>query len=76
MTVSEKRGRCDLSARVRNGRDRLADSGATKTKKIEAFGRMDVIEADARLERNIYNYCEGICGLCSVAKLRFKEVRK
>lgn len=44
----EKRGRCDLSARVRNGRDRLADSGATKTK-IEAFGRMDVIEADARL---------------------------
>ena len=44
----EKRGRCDLSARVRNGRDRLADSGATKTK-IESFGRMDVIEADARL---------------------------
>lgn len=45
----EKRARCDLSARVRNGRDRLADSGATKTK-IEAFGRMDVIEADARLK--------------------------
>ena len=44
----EKRGRCDLSARVRNGRDRLIDSGATKTK-IEAFGRMDVIEVDARL---------------------------
>lgn len=44
----EKRARCDLSARVRNGRGRLADSGATKTK-IEAFGRMDVIEADARL---------------------------
>lgn len=44
----EKRARCDLSARVRNGRDRLADSGATKTK-IEAFGRMDVIEVDARL---------------------------
>lgn len=44
----EKRARCNLSARVRNGRDRLADSGATKTK-IEAFGRMDVIEADARL---------------------------
>lgn len=45
----EKRARCDLSARVRNGRGRLADSGATKTK-IEAFGRMDVIEADARLK--------------------------
>lgn len=45
----EKRARCDLSARVRNGRDRLADSGATKTK-IESFGRMDVIEADARLK--------------------------
>ena len=44
----EKRARCDLSARVRNGRDRLIDSGATKTK-IEAFGRMDVIEVDARL---------------------------
>lgn len=44
----ERRARCDLSARVRNGRDRLIDSGATKTK-IEAFGRMDVIEADARL---------------------------
>lgn len=44
----EKRARCDLSARVRNGRDRLADSGATKTE-IEAFGRMDVIEVDARL---------------------------
>ncbi len=45
----EKRARCDLSIRVRNGRDRLTDSGATKTK-IEAFGRMDVIEADARLK--------------------------
>jgi uncharacterized protein YukE len=45
----EKRARCDLSVRVRNGRDRLIDSGASKTK-VEAFGRMDVIEADARLK--------------------------
>ena len=45
----EKRARCDLSVRVRNGRDRLINRGATKTK-VEAFGRMDVIEGDARLK--------------------------
>jgi Rha family phage regulatory protein len=45
----EKRGKCDLSIRVRNGRDRLIDSGSPKTK-IEAFGRLDVIDADARLK--------------------------
>lgn len=45
----EKRARCDLSARVRNGRGRLLESGATKTQ-IESYGRMDVIEADARLK--------------------------
>lgn len=45
----EQRGHCDLSIRVRNGRDRLRDSGSTKTQ-IEAFGRLDVIEADARLK--------------------------
>ena len=45
----EKRARCDLSARVRNGRGRLLESGSTKTQ-IEAYGRMDVIEADTRLK--------------------------
>ena len=45
----EKRARCDLSARIRNGRQRLRKSGATKTQ-IDSYGRMDVIEADARLK--------------------------
>lgn len=45
----EKRARCDLSARIRNGRQRLRKSGATKTQ-IDNYGRMDVIEADARLK--------------------------
>ena len=45
----EKRARCDLSARIRNGRQRLRRSGATKTQ-IDNYCRMDVIEADARLK--------------------------
>lgn len=45
----EKRARCDLSARIRNGRERLRRSGATKTQ-IDNFGRMDVIGADPRLK--------------------------
>lgn len=45
----ETRAACDLSARVRNGRKRLEESGASKTK-IEAFGRMDVIEDEPRLK--------------------------
>ena len=45
----ERRARCDLSARVRNGRQRLIKSGATKTQ-IDNYCRMDVIEADARLK--------------------------
>jgi len=44
----EKRARCDLSIRVSNGKFRLQQSGATK-KKIDAFGPLDVIEADLRL---------------------------
>lgn len=47
--VLEKRARCDLSVRVRNGRDRLINAGTPKSK-VEAFGRLDVIEADARLK--------------------------
>lgn len=45
----EKRAKCDLSARVRNGRDRLQRQGEARTH-IEAFGRLDVIEADVRLK--------------------------
>ena len=45
----EKRARCDLSARIRNGRQRLRRSGATKTQ-IDNYCRMDVIEANARLK--------------------------
>jgi len=45
----EERGHCDLNKRLRNLKDRLADSGATKTK-IENMTRMDVIEADPRLK--------------------------
>jgi hypothetical protein len=43
------RAACNLSARVRNGRRRLEESGASKTK-VEAFGRLDVIEAEPRLK--------------------------
>lgn len=45
----EKRAHCDLSRRIDNGRFRLKESGAKRTT-IEAFCRMDVIEADARLK--------------------------
>lgn len=47
--VLEERGKCDLNRRLANLRDRLADSGATKTK-INDTNRMDVIEADPRLK--------------------------
>lgn len=45
----EDRGKCDLNRRLANLRERLADSGATKTK-ISETNRMDVIEADPRLK--------------------------
>jgi Rha family phage regulatory protein len=45
----EIRAHCDLSVRVNNGRFRLQEAGAPKTK-IEAYCRMDVIEADPRLK--------------------------
>lgn len=45
----EERGKCDLNRRLSNLRERLADSGATKTK-INDTNRMDVIEADPRLK--------------------------
>lgn len=45
----EERGKCQLNIRLNNLKERLADSGATKTK-INDTNRMDVIEADPRLK--------------------------
>ncbi|MBU5214390.1 ORF6N domain-containing protein [Heyndrickxia oleronia] len=45
----EERGRCNLNIRLANLKDRLAESGATKTK-INQTTRMDVIESDTRLK--------------------------
>lgn len=45
----EERGKCQLNIRLKNLQDRLADTGATKTK-INETNRLDVIEADARLK--------------------------
>lgn len=45
----EIRAKCDLNRRLANLRERLADSGATKTK-INDTNRLDVIEADPRLK--------------------------
>lgn len=47
--ILEERGKCDLNRRLANLRERLADSGATKTK-INDTNRLDVIEADPRLK--------------------------
>lgn len=47
--ILELRAHCDLSARVRNYKQRLTDGGATKTQ-IEKANRMDVIEAEPRLK--------------------------
>ncbi|WP_433943509.1 Rha family transcriptional regulator [Paenibacillus sp. SN-8-1] len=45
----EERGRCNLNLRLANLKERLAESGATKTK-INDANRLDVIEADPRLK--------------------------
>lgn len=45
----EERGRCKLGTRLVNLQDRLAESGATRTK-INDTNKMDVIEADPRLK--------------------------
>lgn len=47
--ILEERGKCDLNRRLANLRERLADSGHTKTK-INETNRLDVIEADPRLK--------------------------
>lgn len=48
-SVLEERAHCDLNRRLRNMKDRLAESGATKSK-IEALSKMDVIESDAKVK--------------------------
>ncbi|MGR6765387.1 Rha family transcriptional regulator [Paenibacillus sp. T2-29] len=45
----ESRAKCDLNRRLRNLRDRLQETGATKTK-IAETNRLDVIEADPKLK--------------------------
>ncbi|MDY7990656.1 Rha family transcriptional regulator [Paenibacillus polymyxa] len=45
----ESRAKCDLNRRLRNLRDRLQETGATKTK-ISETNRLDVIEADPKLK--------------------------
>lgn len=49
----EERARCDLSRRLVNLKDRLFESGATKSK-IEGANRLDVIESDPKL-KEIYS---------------------
>lgn len=45
----EERAAADLSARIRNGRKRLSEAGATKTT-IEKYRKLDAIEEDKRLK--------------------------
>ena len=45
----EERGKCNLSIRLGNLKDRLREQRASKTK-IEAVNKLDVIEADIRLK--------------------------
>jgi hypothetical protein len=45
----EGRAKCDLAARVRNLKTRLADEGSKKTA-INKVSKLDVIEADVRLK--------------------------
>lgn len=49
----ERRGGCDLSARLRNKKQRMTDSGCTKTE-INNVNRMDIIEDDKKL-REIFS---------------------
>ncbi|KGE20584.1 ORF6N domain-containing protein [Paenibacillus wynnii] len=45
----EERARCDLSRRLSNLKERLKDSGTTKSK-VEEANRLDVIESEPRLK--------------------------
>ncbi|MGK5512212.1 antA/AntB antirepressor family protein [Brevibacillus formosus] len=47
--ILEERARCRLGTRLNNLKERLVDSGATKTK-INGLTNMDVIESDSKLK--------------------------
>lgn len=47
--ILERRAHCDLERRLTNLKDRLRESGATKTK-VDDANRLDVIEAEPRLK--------------------------
>mgnify|MGYP002677518704 CR=1 FL=1 len=49
----EQRAGCDLNSRLRNKRNRMADSGCTKTM-INALNKMDIINEDKKL-REIFS---------------------
>lgn len=49
----ERRAGCDLNIRLRNKRNRMAESGCTKTE-ISALNKMDIIEDDKKL-REIFS---------------------
>lgn len=49
----EQRAGCDLNSRLRNKRNRMADSGCTKTT-INALNKMDIINEDKKL-REIFS---------------------
>lgn len=49
----ERRAGCDLNSRLRNKRNRMADSGCTKTM-INALNKMDIINDDKKL-REIFS---------------------
>lgn len=51
--VLEQRAGCDLSTRLRNRKQRMTDSGCTKTE-VNKLNRMDVIEEDKKL-REIFS---------------------
>jgi len=46
----EQRAGCDLGTRLRNKRQRMADSGCTKTQ-VDKTNKMDIIEEDKRLRQ-------------------------
>ena len=53
----EHRAGCDLNRRIRNRRERMAESGCTKTE-ISALNKMDIIEDDKNL-REIFSKIVG-----------------
>ena len=67
-SILEDRAKCDLARRQRNMRDRLLESGATKTK-VNGITNMHVIESEPRL-KEIYS---SIVKEMSVRTVKIKE---